>query len=440
VKRKRMEKRRSLVWEKSKSISSISEVKKKLSREPNIFDDMLFEDEDFIFVKENDNWVLHGANVKASINKFSDPDVPSGYELLKMIVFCHTLYITSIELLDLLRKIYVGSKKYPTKRKLIVNLLNCWMSTNNFIFENPDNLKSLKKILAQIEKYDLDSLETILTSWEQSYTTPYSKIKSIELVAPKPVFTKKCKELIYSKFPVDIAELSIVDFNATEIARQLCLIDSDYAHKIQTWEYLTFGKWDEPTECINICNFTTWYNNIVSSVITQVLSGDSIKKRAKIFNKFLNIAEKLIILQNFNSLLAIVHGLCHFTIQGLAETMKLVDRDKFNKIEQIGSPIKNFRILRGHYDSANPPFIPPQALILHDLSLIGHGNDTIISDKNKIINVDKVILLGKIFNRLEKNKEVPYLFCKVDLIQKFLTNLKLIISDTELEDLAKGLE
>jgi len=169
---------------------------------------------------------------------------------------------------------------------------------------------------------------------------------------------------------------------------------------------------------------TTWYNNVVAWVSTEILSGETSRERAKIFTKFLFVAEKLLLFHNYNSFLAMVHGLGHLSIRRMTNTMKHVDSERFNRIEQIAFPLKNFRVLRELYDYAQYPFIPPLALIFRDLTFIDSGNFDYADNKKEIINVEKLVLFGKILVKQNRNKELPSSFLKVDLIQKFLLNLK----------------
>jgi len=152
--------------------------------------------------------------------------------------------------------------------------------------------------------------------------------------------------------------------------------------------------------------------------------------------RFIQIAEHLLIFQNYNSLLAIMGGLAHYSISRLTKAWRLCNLKIFKKLKRITSPKRNFSKIRRLYNGANFPCIPPLVIMLRDLLYIQDGN---ISFKNDFINLEKMVLYAKIVGRIYNNRDSPYSFVKVQFIQNYIQNFE-VLSEEELERKSKECE
>jgi len=108
-----------------------------------------------------------------------------------------------------------------------------------------------------------------------------------------------------------------------------------------------------------------------------------------------------------------------------------------NKLEQLTSPLKNFRNMRNLYDSSLYPFVPPQSILSRDLFFIDQGNPT--HSEENFINVDKFLLFGNIIFRIVVNAHVPFRYVRVDIIQQFLKS-RPILTEEELDAISMEME
>jgi len=309
----------------------------------------------------------------------------------------------------------------------MILILQRWIFLNPSDFEEEEILKMLTKFIHSLIKgnvtYDFDYCDRLLNSWERAYL-PLDDF-TYKSIVPKDIIDK------------DSDSLTILDFNTVEVAKQLTLIDYNFISNIKTSELLKFEKWGDENECPNMFKFITWYNKLACRITSDILLGKNPKKRAKLITKYINIAERLITLQNFHSSLAIASGLGHYAVSRLVNTWKHVDKDKMNKLEQLTSPLKNFRNIRLLYDASPCPFIPPQAILSRDMFFIDQGNNTYI--ENDIINADKLILFGNILFKFILNTHVSYRFIDIDLIQNYIKN-GILLSEEELDNMSSTLE
>jgi len=107
--------------------------------------------------------------------------------------------------------------------------------------------------------------------------------------------------------------------------------------------------------------------------------------------------------------------------------------DKWKKLEDLASPLSNFKDLRQFHDGVTPPLIPTPsicfffffffasrwslsdlsppphtALFLKDLLFIQDGNEDWYDAKKKLVSWVKIKLLGKVISRIQLSLEVPY--------------------------------
>jgi len=133
--------------------------------------------------------------------------------------------------------------------------------------------------------------------------------------------------------------------------------------------------------------------------------------------------------------MAISTGLAHYTIHSI---LKGSTHSRLNKLFEVTSPKDNFQNLRELYKNAFPPFIPPQVVLSRDLMFIEEANKTWIDEEKSLINVDKIVLIGRILLRLEKNRYTSYTFGTIKFFERYLRNIQ-VLSEPELEDLSSKL-
>ena len=178
-----------------------------------------------------------------------------------------------------------------------------------------------------------------------------------------------------SKFPKKFN--SIFDFEPIEVARQLTIISSKNYHKIEKIELIS-AKWTKKTEeSPNISNMMVFFNNLGSFIQSKILDELDLKKRAKIYAFFIDVAVELKKLSELNLVFSCFSGLNSAAIHRLKFTKNLINSKKlkqFKEIEELQSTDRNYMNLRDFNNSIQGPNIPYLGIYLTDLIFIEDGN------------------------------------------------------------------
>jgi len=113
-----------------------------------------------------------------------------------------------------------------------------------------------------------------------------------------------------------------------------------------------------------------------------------------VLEKFIEIAKKCENLNNFNSVLEIVCGLNHFTIQRLKQLWATIsDKSKkdFQYLDDLMTSSNNFKLYRDELKIRKPPMIPYLGLFLRDLTYLAENS---IIDESNTIDMELMKLIG----------------------------------------------
>uniref|UniRef100_A0A8C5SVP4 RAS guanyl releasing protein 4 n=1 Tax=Laticauda laticaudata TaxID=8630 RepID=A0A8C5SVP4_LATLA len=114
----------------------------------------------------------------------------------------------------------------------------------------------------------------------------------------------------------------------------------------------------------------TLFNSISQWVQVMILKRPTPQQRAEVFTKFIHVTQKLRQLQNFNTLMAIVGGLCHSTIARLKETHALLPSEVTKvlaEMTELLSSSGNYGAYRRAYADCKDFKIPIVGVHLKDL-------------------------------------------------------------------------
>ncbi|KAJ3106615.1 hypothetical protein HDU97_005980 [Phlyctochytrium planicorne] len=140
------------------------------------------------------------------------------------------------------------------------------------------------------------------------------------------------------------------------------------------------------------------FNRISSWVVTTILKEAKLKYRAKVLCKFMKLAQELRVMNNFNTLMAILAGISSAPIQRLRQTYKLVvNRSVFvyhQSLESLMSSERSFSAYRQALKRAESPCIPYLGVFLRDLLYIDEANKDYKADGS--VNLPKFLLMADI--------------------------------------------
>ncbi len=354
-------------------------------------------------------------------------------------------------------------EEYEKKLEIINNILEEKnISLENIINTNEQILKEIKFILILFENdtegepsyqdikeakdniYYYKSLENILNKQKKKTILPRQRQK--RLTKSYSFFnlgtiSNKIKE---SRDYLRKGYFCVVDWKTEEIGDQLMQASKTILNKIYPRELYRaiFLKKDKEITSPNVVECINKNNRLTSFIIEDILSYDFPKERARIYEKWISIAEYCKINKDYNDLLAIFSALNHYIITGLKLTLKEV-RSRFNNIFR---QINEFCTMEGNYrkiredmnncEKTEEIFIPFLGMMMKDINYFEESSKYI--NENGCINFEKIERINQIFNTYFKFKTIPEKKNKIKELM-FFDDLE-DISEEKLDEMANNLE
>ncbi|KAJ3452351.1 ras guanine nucleotide exchange factor i-related [Anaeramoeba flamelloides] len=216
--------------------------------------------------------------------------------------------------------------------------------------------------------------------------------------------------------------LTLFDIDEEEIARQISIIDFEIFSKIKPAELLNcaWSKDKLKHRAKNVLKMTDRFNAMSEWVATLIIQQERVRQRVKVLKKFINIAQYLYQLNNFNSLISILSGISSSAVYRLSFTfgeLKPKTMETYENLKALMSGKDNYKIYRGLLKSASLPCIPFLGFCQTDLTFIEDGNPDFI---NGLINFSKRSLVYEVIYEIEKYQVNDYNLHPVYQITLFL--------------------
>ncbi|KAJ6229147.1 guanine nucleotide exchange factor [Anaeramoeba flamelloides] len=237
---------------------------------------------------------------------------------------------------------------------------------------------------------------------------------------PDPIYPKN----IFS------SDFSLLDLDPVEFARQETLIEHDIYTKIRPPELLNQAWSKEKTKhrSTNVLALIQRFNSLSGWVTSTILLFNKIRKRSKLINKFIKVAEHMKNLNNFNGLMAIIAGLDNSAIFRLKHTWDEVSKqlkDKFLALKEIMKSSGSYSNYRQYLHSINPPCIPYLGVYLTDLTFKEDGNKDFIGN---LINFTKRRLVFENIRELMQYQQSSYNLIEVHQCKVLLLKLQEVLN------------
>ncbi|KAL4907292.1 hypothetical protein BDW74DRAFT_122815 [Aspergillus multicolor] len=210
--------------------------------------------------------------------------------------------------------------------------------------------------------------------------------------------------------------------------RQLMEIpDEDFANELTRMDWVMFNTFrprdlvrhvsisgpdkDKIQSLKHVNRMIKHFNHVAFFVASVILLRDKPKHRAKALEKFMNIAQKLRRLNNYNSLGAVLAGINGGPVSRLGQTRELVPpqihKDFMRLLILMGTQKSHFayRLAWDNSFSERIPFLP---LHRRDLVSAEEGNRTFIGDNRTRINWRKFEVMGEVVIGLQRSQKTPY--------------------------------
>ncbi|XP_048378141.1 RAS guanyl-releasing protein 4 isoform X1 [Stegostoma tigrinum] len=183
-------------------------------------------------------------------------------------------------------------------------------------------------------------------------------------------------------------------------------------------------------------------NGISQWVQLMILNRPTAAQRAEVFTKFIHVAQKLRLLQNFNTLMAVIGALCHSAISRLKETSSYLSQDvtkTLNEMTELLSSCSNYSNYRRVFSECTGFKIPILGVHLKDLVSLNEALPDYIEDKK--INLNKLQqLYSRIVELIQIQGSTPPFEANKDLVHLLTLSLDLYYTEDEIYELSYAKE
>jgi len=240
-------------------------------------------------------------------------------------------------------------------------------------------------------------------------------------------------------------------WDPVEIARQITIFTQYLYRNIGCQELVSAGwtKSDKMEKAPNISKLILRFNNISRWIMEEILSYDSSKDRAKVIEIFISVADELRNMHNLNDCFAVITTFNHLCIKRLKRTWEKVNdctKNKQKELSNLCSILKNFENIKNEFleyknsvkdiNEVQEGCIPYLAPYLKDLAFLEEGHKYL--NENKLINIQKIIFVGKIIKNIKDSQMFVYSYKPVYCLS-ILSDPE-PLGDDELTELSEHLE
>ncbi|XP_056126188.1 RAS guanyl-releasing protein 4 isoform X1 [Rhinichthys klamathensis goyatoka] len=264
----------------------------------------------------------------------------------------------------------------------------------------------------------------------QLFNTPYINPPVNVSQTPSPSVKKRKVSLLFDHMePDEMAEhLSYLEF------KNFCNVSFlDYR------SYVVHGSVrDNPAleRSVMLCNGVSQW------VQLMILNRHTPQQRAEVFTKFIHVAQKLRALQNFNTLMAVIGGLCHSSISRLKDTASLLSSDvtkTLSELTELLSSYSNYSNYRRVYSECTGFKVPILGVHLKDLISLNEALPDYLEDDK--INLGKLQhLYSNISDLLAIHDCTPPFESNKDLLHLLTLSLDLCYTEDEIYELSYAKE
>jgi RasGEF domain/F-box-like len=225
------------------------------------------------------------------------------------------------------------------------------------------------------------------------------------------------------KLPKQLSvELAWTDVDPEEVARQMTLLDHQFYAAIRACELAARSwkfTWTRHVRA-NVRRFAavgTWLS-------TQLMREGSLKARAKLYGRIVQLAWHLRELNNLAGMWAVVSGLQTSSVRRLHRTLALVPkrhRDLLQRLTEQMDSSRGFRSYFEHYGACARPRVPYMGVYLAELNFVGDFPDLFLP--GPLVHFAKARKTYLIVANFLDSQSHPYPFVPIPRIRYLLCNL-----------------
>uniref|UniRef100_A0A9J8D3Y8 RAS guanyl releasing protein 4 n=2 Tax=Cyprinus carpio TaxID=7962 RepID=A0A9J8D3Y8_CYPCA len=352
----------------------------------------------------------------------SDGKLTRGTQLVHMTLMMHNWVVPSHIFVQKLLSLFKDcpAEKRGQRRLQICHFIRQWINQFRIMFEVDPLLEEVIRDLWDLVRGEGTSSPNHL------FITPYINPPVNVSQTPSPSVKKRKVSLLFDHMePDEMAEhLSYLEF------KNFCNVSFlDYR------SYVVHGsvRHNPALErSVMLCNGVSQW------VQLMILNKHTSQQRAEVFTKFIHVAQKLRALQNFNTLMAVIGGLCHSSISRLKDTASLLSSDvtkTLSELTELLSSYSNYSNYRRVYYDCTGFKVPILGVHLKDLISLNEALPDYLEDDK--INLGKMQhLYSNISDLLAIHDCTPPFEANKDLLHLLTLSLDLCYTEDEIYELS----
>ncbi|NP_001087119.1 RAS guanyl-releasing protein 2-B [Xenopus laevis] len=349
--------------------------------------------------------------------KLSDP------KLVQMFLMMHPWYIPSG---DLAKKLFALSESGDNvERERICQFVRFWISEFPAEFDlNPELGEQIRDLKRALENKG-NRRESSLIDIES--VPSYGWKRQVTQRGPGGGRVRKTSLLFDHLDPAELAEhLTHLEFHSFS--------------KILFQDYHSFVLHGCTVGNPVLERFIALFNGVSQWIQLMVLSKHTPQQRAAVIKQFVQVAERLLQMQNFNTLMSVVGGLSHSSISRLKDTQSHISPETtkvYDSLLELLTSSDNYARYRRRFATCKGFRFPALGVHLKDLMAL-HVALPDWADKAKtIINISKMRQVYKVVHELtEAQRLEPPVKANPDLLNLLTVSLDQYRSEEEIYQLS----
>ncbi|XP_063801280.1 RAS guanyl-releasing protein 2 [Pseudophryne corroboree] len=360
--------------------------------------------------------------ISVCIQNFDSDGNPKDRELVQMFLMMHPWYISSG---DLAKKFFALSEAGDNaERERICHLVRFWIAEYPAEFDlNPElgeQIRDLKRAL------------------ENNGNRRESSLIDIESV---PSYGWK-RQVTQRGHGGRIRKTSLLfdHLDPSELAEHLTHMEFHSFSKILFQDYHSFVLHGCTVGNPVLERFIALFNSVSQWIQLMVLSKPTPQQRAAVIKQFVQVAEKLLELQNFNTLMSVVGGLSHSSISRLKETQSHVCAETtkvYDSLLELLTSSDNYSRYRRRLALCEGFSFPALGVHLKDLMALHVALPDWTDKARGAINISKMHQVYKVVHELtETQRQKLTVTANNDLLNLLTVSLDQYRSEEEIYQLS----
>lgn len=376
-------------------------------------------------------------------------------EIIKMFFIPNPLFLSHNEL-----KKFISYKIIP-KQKKVLALLKLWIELRPEDFTASKSLGFfLKAFLLIIKLIYKDTFKNEIKFMKelvlQTKISNYSLLKKNdrqffckknEQILVLPAFTDETKNNCYILDLKILPSLLTHEFSiflATDsdtLVQQFCLIDYETFKYVKL--YILSNSYKSPAQSYPLNKIIQRYNFMTFYFILTITLQKNNQNKVKVILKFLELAEKCLKYQNYQSLLTICNALSHILtlrFKKAWDSLPEISKNLDEKIKDLVGFNTNYKKLRKIIKESKPPYIPCLNIILRDINQLNGEREWVFLRDKEFLNLRKMENLRQIVKQIIDLPKHRYNFEKKTFFYEFFEKsfqkiLELYCENIKMEDI-----